>query len=81
MDLADDTVKRDPGYSVRTASWRKAGGASAAQKDMARGLGLEYAQNVSKRDLSDAITVRLASRALDPAFLKVKEARRGTHQA
>jgi superfamily II DNA or RNA helicase len=82
MDLADETVKRDPGYSVRTASWRKAGGkASPAQKDMADRIGLEYPANVSKRDLSDLITVRLASGALDPAFLKVKEARRGAHQA
>jgi superfamily II DNA or RNA helicase len=82
MALAEETVTRDPGYSTRTASWRKKGRrASDQQKLMARGLGLEYADDVSKRDLSDAITVRLASRALDPAFLKVKEARRGTHQA
>lgn len=82
MELAEETVQKDPGYSERTASWRKKGGrASDAQKDMARRIGLEYAEDVGKRDLSDAITVRLASRALDPAFLKVKEARRATHQA
>lgn len=77
MAVAEGTAERDPGYSNRTASWRTKGGrASEPQKDMARRLQLEYAENVSKRDLSDLITVRLASRALDPAFLKVKEARR-----
>jgi superfamily II DNA or RNA helicase len=77
MAVAEGTAERDPGYSKRSASWRTKGGrASAAQKDMARRLQLEYAEDVSKRDLSDLITVRLASRALDPAFLKVKEARR-----
>ncbi|MEV0151561.1 DEAD/DEAH box helicase [Nonomuraea sp. NPDC050733] len=81
MALAEETAERDPGYSKRTASWRKSGGASAAQKDMARRIGLEFAPDVSKRELSDLITVRLASRALDPAFLKVKEARRVSRQA
>lgn len=79
MATAEDFLQRDPGYSTRTASWRKKGGrATAEQKDMATRLGLEFSPDVSKRDLSDAITVRLASRALDPAFLKVKEARRGS---
>jgi superfamily II DNA or RNA helicase len=77
MAVAEGTAERDPGYSKRFASWRTKGGrASEPQKDMARRLQLEFPPDVNKRDLSDLITVRLASRALDPAFLKVKEARR-----
>jgi len=77
MTMAEETVQRDPGYSTRTASWRKRRERPTDQQiAMARSLDLEVPEGVTKRDLSDRITVRLASRALDPAFLTVKEARR-----
>lgn len=83
MAAAEEAVQRDPGFSKRTASWRSGRKpASDAQRDMARRLQLEVPEGISKRDLGDRITVRLASRVLDPAFLKAKEARRHVdHQA
>ena len=83
MAAAEEAVQRDPGFSKRTASWRSGRKpASDAQRDMAARLQLEVPEGISKRDLGDRITVRLASRVLDPAFLKAKEARRHVdHQA
>lgn len=77
MAVAEEAVQRDPGFSKRTASWRSGRKpATDAQRDMARRLQLEVPEEISKRDLGDRITVRLASRVLDPAFIRAKEARR-----
>lgn len=66
-------TEEDPSLANRNASWRRRKAvASEPQKDYARGRGLEFPDNISKRDLSDMLSIDVASSKLDKAFKKVK---------
>lgn len=59
----------DSTLANRTASWRrKAEKPSEQQRDFAERLGLSFPENVTKRDLSDMISVHVASSRLDKAI-------------
>jgi len=67
-------TEEDPSLANRSASWRRrAAPASEPQKDYARGRGLEFPDNITKRALSDMLSIDVASSKLDKAFKKVKE--------
>jgi superfamily II DNA or RNA helicase len=51
-------------YASKSASWRR-GGASLKQKDYARGLGIIFAEDVTKPELANLITQAVASRRID----------------
>lgn len=56
----------DPSVSSRTASWRKKREkASDKQKMFADSIGVSYPSGVRKSDLSDMISIKIASRLLD----------------
>lgn len=60
-----DVLTRGRGnVSRRGASWRKSGAASEQQLRFAASLGLRFAEGARKADVSDAISVTLATRAL-----------------
>ena len=59
----------DSTLANRTASWRRrAEKPSEQQRDFAERLGLEFPENITKRDLSDMISIHVASRSLDRAI-------------
>lgn len=67
-------TEEDPSLANRNASWRRRKQlASEPQKDYARGRGLQFPDNISKRDLSNMLSIDVASSKLDKAFKKVKE--------
>lgn len=60
--------EEDKTLANRSASWRrKAEKPSEQQRDFAERLGLEFPENVTKRDLSDMISIHVASSRLDRA--------------
>jgi superfamily II DNA or RNA helicase len=62
-------VEEDKTLANRSASWRrKAEKPSEQQKDFAERLGLEFPENITKRDLSDIISIHVASSRLDRAI-------------
>lgn len=62
-------VEEDRTLANRSASWRRrAEKPSVEQKDFAERLGLEFPKNVTKRDLSDMISIHVASARLDRAI-------------
>ena len=64
----------DDSISSRTSSWRKGSRKpSDAQISFAAGYGIKDAASMSKRELSDKISVTLASRSLDRRFAPRKE--------
>lgn len=64
----------DASISGRTSSWRKGNQKpSEAQIGKARGIGIGEPETMTKRDLSDKISIRLASRSLDRRFAPRKD--------
>lgn len=62
-------IDEDKTLANRTASWRrKAEKPSEEQRDFADRLGLEFPENITKRDLSDMISIQIASSRLDRAI-------------
>ncbi len=74
MSWAEQFAKEDdPSLASRSASWRKRSErASDQQKTFAGNLGLTFPENVTKKDLSDMISIHLASRSLDRAIRAVR---------
>lgn len=67
-------LDEDASISGRTSSWRKGNQKpSDAQIGMARGIGIGEPETMTKRDLSDKISIRLASRSLDRRFAPRKD--------
>jgi len=65
-------TEEDPSLANRKSAWRrKAALASEPQKDYARGRGLDFPDNVTKRDLSNILSIDVASSKLDKQFRKV----------
>lgn len=67
MAWAEDVAREYDGfhrYADKKASWRR-GDASEKQKDYARGLGIIFAEDVSKPELANLITQAVASRRID----------------
>lgn len=58
-------IDYDPTVARRNAPWRRRGTASEKQQAYARGLGLSIPDEMSKGDASDAISIRIAERALN----------------
>lgn len=59
----------DASIASRSSSWRRRNEKpSEQQRDFAERLGLEFPENVTKRDLSDMISIHVASRSLDRAI-------------
>lgn len=68
MAWGEDTAAEYPDfqlYADKERSWRQVSKPSDKQKDMARGLGLIFAEDVSKGDLSNMISQRMASNRID----------------
>lgn len=64
--MAED---EDATVSTRAASWRKKKGKpSEAQRDYALTLGLVFPDSITKPELSDMMSIHIASRMLDKAF-------------
>jgi superfamily II DNA or RNA helicase len=62
-------IEEDKTLANRSASWRrKSESPSPEQRDFAERLGLEFPENISKRDLSDMISISIASARLDRAI-------------
>lgn len=62
-EASEYAIMRDPTIASIHAPWRKRGKPSDKQIDFARNLGID-SQGMGKAELSDAITMRLASRTL-----------------
>jgi superfamily II DNA or RNA helicase len=64
-----EATDEDPSLALRAASWRKGNRApSDGQVSFARGLGIAEPETMTKRDLSDQISIKVASRSLDRRF-------------
>lgn len=62
-------MDEDKTLANRGASWRrKSEKPTDQQRDFAERLGLEFPENISRRDLSDMISIRIASNMLDHAI-------------
>lgn len=69
MSWGEDAASRYDGAETlmsKGTSWRKAKHPSEAQKKFARGLGIDFADDIRKGELSDLISTRVASRRIDP---------------
>jgi hypothetical protein len=67
-------TEEDPTLANRRASWRRKNEKpSEAQRGYAETLGIEFEPDVTKRDLSDLMSIHIASRCLDPAFVGLKK--------
>jgi superfamily II DNA or RNA helicase len=58
-------IENDPTLSRKSASWRKSGEPSLAQKSYARQLRVPFRDGMTKAALSDEISIAIASAALD----------------